>query len=406
MKAFNRYDVMDETEYWLTNNFMETIEGYLKGDAIVTNVGVFEYRHPDGTVIRELRPPEEVFDSASLNSLKMIPLTNNHPTELVNVDNIDQYGIGSTGTAVNNDSYAVAIPLTITKKDAIQDVMNGKRALSCGYTAEVEMTQGVWMGINYDGIQRNIKYNHVALVDKGRAGDLSKIKMDSKDAILSRVICTGKSIQLKEDSQLKGDSQTKINTNTQEVTMRKIILDDVEYQADEAVIAELKSAKKLALDSGAKLDILKSDSEKVQTTLQADLDVTKTKLDEAIQKIEQWENSPKLDEAEINKAVKARFDLLAHAKKAEVELKEDMSTVEIKTAVINKLVPSLNLDGKDELYIGVAFDSALATIPKKNEEENQKKILDSKEPETKIDSDVDAYTQYKMDLEKNSRGGK
>lgn len=49
---------LDDT-YW-------TDEGYLVDHPIVTSCGIFEYTNPDGSVRRELRLPENVFDEKSL----------------------------------------------------------------------------------------------------------------------------------------------------------------------------------------------------------------------------------------------------------------------------------------------------------------------------------------------------
>ena len=41
---------------------VKTAQGYLKADGLATRVGIFRYKLPDGTIQRELRPPDEVFD--------------------------------------------------------------------------------------------------------------------------------------------------------------------------------------------------------------------------------------------------------------------------------------------------------------------------------------------------------
>jgi hypothetical protein len=46
----------------------------------------------------------------------------------------------------------------------------GKRELSAGYRCLYEVTAGVWNGLHYDAIQRNIRGNHLALVTEGRMG--------------------------------------------------------------------------------------------------------------------------------------------------------------------------------------------------------------------------------------------
>jgi hypothetical protein len=63
-------------------------------------------------------------------------------------------------------------PSTINNADAIEDVLNGKRALSMGYECEIEKAPegATWLGMAYDSIQRNIRYNHCAIVDAARAG--------------------------------------------------------------------------------------------------------------------------------------------------------------------------------------------------------------------------------------------
>lgn len=51
-----------------------TAEGYFVDEPIVTSVGIFEYANPDGSIRRELRLPEDVFDTASLESYQGKPL--------------------------------------------------------------------------------------------------------------------------------------------------------------------------------------------------------------------------------------------------------------------------------------------------------------------------------------------
>lgn len=50
---------------------------------------------------------------------------------------------------------------------------------SPGVTSGID---GIPDGLHYDVIQRNIRGNHVALVDKGRAGETACLRMDSADA--------------------------------------------------------------------------------------------------------------------------------------------------------------------------------------------------------------------------------
>ena len=66
---------------WMSEPFEKTPEGFLKGRAIITSTGVFPYKDATGNVRRELRLPEDVFDPAHLDSLKLKPVTNEHPAK-------------------------------------------------------------------------------------------------------------------------------------------------------------------------------------------------------------------------------------------------------------------------------------------------------------------------------------
>ena len=56
----------------------KTPEGFLHDSPVLSRVGVFEYRQPDGTIRREFRPPEEVFHADHLASLNLKPITDEH----------------------------------------------------------------------------------------------------------------------------------------------------------------------------------------------------------------------------------------------------------------------------------------------------------------------------------------
>lgn len=158
-----------------------TEHGYLRADAFVTRTGIFEYQLLDGSIRRELRPAEEVFDWNSLHTLSEIPITNDHPPSMLDANNTRNYVIGWTSKDVRKNKHFVECGLTIIAQDAINEIISGKKQeTSCGYVCDIEETPGVWQGERYDAIQRNIRYNHVAVVEYGRAGRDVKIHMDSQ----------------------------------------------------------------------------------------------------------------------------------------------------------------------------------------------------------------------------------
>ena len=79
--------------------------------------------------------------------------------------------VGSTGTdAVFNAPY-LQNSLVIWDAEAIESVEDDtQREISCAYHYVADMTSGTFEGVPYDGIMREIRGNHVALVSQGRAG--------------------------------------------------------------------------------------------------------------------------------------------------------------------------------------------------------------------------------------------
>jgi hypothetical protein len=78
------------------------------------------------------------------------------------------------------------------------------------------------------------------------------------------------------------------------------------------------------------------------------------------------------------------MELLRNADKAKVEVKEDMSDVDIKKAIITSQFPKANFDGKDEVYIQARYDAAVEMIGVKADGETRAATSDLP-PETHAD---------------------
>lgn len=383
MKEVKRFDNIDNSQ-WMTQPFEKTPEGFLKGRAIVTSIGVFTYKRKDGTIQRELRLPENVFSFDTLNSMKLKPVTLNHPTELVTSENAKELQVGSLGDnpssstqwdepGVKTDGINCAIDMIITRQDAIDAVWNGKQALSMGYTCDLEKAEegASWCGVEYDFIQRNIRYNHCAIVDSARAGDNAKIELraDSEDAVLEDILIT--------------------KTDGGNAMLKKLNLDGIEYEAEESVIkaynAEKTRADKAendACETKKSMDKAVADMEKKVTEfekriseLEAERDTAKDKADSAEKELEELKKTS-MDSNKLDEAVNARLELLHNAEKAGVEVKKDMSESDIKKAVIASKFPSANFDGKDEVYVQARYDATIELLAEKNDASNRQVTSD------------------------------
>jgi hypothetical protein len=137
-----KLDALKKDRYQITD------EGFLTCRATVTRAGVFDYQDEAGNLVRELRSEEEVFAEDSLATLRMIPVTFQHPqAKRVTVDNNRQLNVGLTGEVVTHDDQFVNCTVKILDKAVVAYVLDrhsqGKDVeLSCGYEAEVLQVSG------------------------------------------------------------------------------------------------------------------------------------------------------------------------------------------------------------------------------------------------------------------------
>ncbi|QOF95653.1 DUF2213 domain-containing protein [Novacetimonas hansenii] len=117
---------------------------------------------------RLLRAPDELARAAP--TFNAIPVLADHAH--VSADNPRRdITVGATGTDCAFADPYLDNALAIWDADAIAMVRDGgRRELSCAYRYDADMTPGRWRGQPYDGVMRNIRGNHVALVPAGRAG--------------------------------------------------------------------------------------------------------------------------------------------------------------------------------------------------------------------------------------------
>ena len=158
-----------------------TPEGFVVVRGAIARTGVQIYRAVelglDGDpmrVIRLHRPADEVFAPASMATFEGAPLTNDHPADGVTADNWRQVVVGDV-RQVARDGDLMRATLTVRDASAIAALNAGRVQISNGYFFDPDMTPGVADGQPYDGVQRNIRGNHVALVDEARCGPVCRI---------------------------------------------------------------------------------------------------------------------------------------------------------------------------------------------------------------------------------------
>jgi hypothetical protein len=119
-------------------------------------------------IYRLLRAPDELEKSVpTWNGIQLLKV---HKPVDVKEPEIREI-VGTTGTNAEFVTPYLRNSLVLWTQEGIDLVESQKqRELSCGYHYDPDMTPGVYDGEPYDGVMRNIRGNHVAIVEEGRAG--------------------------------------------------------------------------------------------------------------------------------------------------------------------------------------------------------------------------------------------
>lgn len=171
------------------NKFIDNSGYLICNDAVLARTGKQEYLKSeifpnavDGDSIIEVdRKPEQVFADATIYSFENKPLTCEHPYENVNPENYKEYSVGyvrDVHRGTYNGQDVLKGTLVVTDASIIEDIQNGIRTeLSCGYDCDITEEEHPQ--------QINIRGNHVALCEQGRAGIAKiidkKTVMDAND---------------------------------------------------------------------------------------------------------------------------------------------------------------------------------------------------------------------------------
>jgi len=314
-----------------------TKDGYLVAYAKVARTGVQEYLGSelgsDKEIVRVMRPESEVFAKDSLSSYSGKPMTNDHPSEPVTAETWKRDAIGAIGEEVMRDGDYIRVPLIMMDAAAIEDYKAGKRELSMGYEADIEFVDHA----DYDAIQKNIRINHIALVEKGRAG--------------------GAKIGDAGGQKTNGQSQkTEVNPMTKKVKFGDVTIEVSEQAAEaiEALTEQLKTAKEEA---------------------QASADAKDKELAERDGEIEKLKgNSMTADK--LDAAIAERVAIIADAKKiADLDYSKK-SPADIRRAAVAAVIGDDKLKDKSDAYVEARFDVLLDAAASKKQEKQTQNVSD------------------------------
>lgn len=356
-----------------------TADGYMAIHARAARTGVYQYLgreiDPEGKhfaadqIVNVYRPPDEVFDKASLGSFVGKPITDDHPAQGVDASNWRDLARGTIMGAAKDGEY-VGFDLAFLDAQMITKIDDGKRELSNGYSARLDVEDGVAPdGTAYQAVQREIRGNHVAVVDAGRAGSACCIG----DAAICTVIPSDEVKKILVDQRTydaardgvikgadKGDRQVpKI------ILVDGLQLDISNVDVAEATITKLIADAKAAVDAKAKAegDVAQLTADKAALT--AEVTDLKGQLDKA-----------KITPAALRDAAKSYADVMGKAKALGVEIADDADELAIKRAVVDAKLGD-DAKGWSDEQIAIGF-TALT--------KDAKPVEDAKQPDKLADA--------------------
>jgi hypothetical protein len=377
-----RYDVSAIQNYEFTD------EGYLRVKARIARTGIQSYTDANGGIRLEYRPEEEVAADAALDSFREKCVTKEHPPVLLDASNTKDYAVGFTSADVSYSEGFVESTLTVTDKEAIDEIMRGNvREVSCGYKVDYSPEPGITSdGQHYDGIQKNIRGNHVAIVNRARGGAQVRLMLDSADAAVNDLITHQKGV----------------------IMAANIAFDGVSFEADPAlaaaISAERDDAKGGYADMKRKYEDAMAEASKMKEEMDAMEKEMKGKCDSAEGRADALSEEVNSLKADLEAAQKVNVDSLVEERialidKARTSLDSAFDfagkTVrEIMEASVKSVRGDIDLSERSDDYVTAMFDT-LADVARSDSTDELRKAVAS------IASPVSAPSSY-MDKLQNA----
>jgi len=365
-------------------------DGRLRVRATFSRVGPLNYLRADGTMQTEIVTADELFREDSLETAGLAPVTLGHPPDgMVTPKTWKKYAVGASGSTViaNRVDGLVDVVFVIGDEEAIEAVESGRATeVSAGYSTLVE-PRG-------DGkfYQTNRQYNHLAIVERGRAGPGVRLHLDAAEdwAVMADAVEVEIKVEL-EDEPEEGDEieidleDDKVNTDSKGgcdcmpgMKYKGMDMEEEVFDAFKAMEGELETLKK-----DMKGMIPKKDSayeEKVDALAGENAGLrTRVAALEA-------ELGTRMDASAVEEAAQARLDaymeclpLLPEG----VRFDATLSPIEWRKAAIAAANPSVDLEGRSDDFVNGMF-STMQVVTAKAEakvdaakSEGFRRILDS-----------------------------
>lgn len=244
------------------------------------------------------RPLEELSSAETIKSINGIPIHLEHHDDAGEPED-KQTRVGTTGTDGAFNAPFLMNSLHIFDQDAINRINDGSmKELSLAYTYIPEFKSGVTDdGEKYDFVQRQIRANHLALVENGRAGPSVKVSDSGKEINMADI-----------ENKDAGTEQREVDLAQQIIDLHKV---DENGNVVDASDEDKEAAITKILDELKDKGMSDEDLKKMKDTL-SDLAYSKATGDEApdsgMKKGEAEDDDEELDEKMKDPTFKSGFE--------------------------------------------------------------------------------------------------
>lgn len=332
----------------------------------VSRVGDLTY-YKDGQPQIQSVTASTLYDQDSLDTAWGKPITSDHPPEPVSMENSTKYQAGMTLNSFVLDNGFLTTVAVITDRNLVDSVINGeKNQVSAAYTADL---------VEKDGHleQTNRRYNHFAIVRRGRAG--ADVKVHLSD-----------SYQKSDDvwhTDIDQLPELEMTDNLTQSQLTQVEIDGVKYDSSEDLAKAIVSLQNSIRDSKAKSELL--------TGKLTALEITKDTYDQAPDYKGYFEIRTL---AAMNQD---SYD--PEFKKSIPEMKIDI----LRSRLSEDQIKLLNLDAWSSDYIDGVLQGVLASQPKRVTPSESLKMVMVQDQSPKLDDMEAIRIKYATAISQNGK---
>lgn len=222
-KRFDRVEISPETLQRLAAT------GFLTYEFVAAKPGVYPYYDNElERVVYELKHPDDLLRPEVVSQLNHLPITEDHPSEMVNLDN-SYLVMGVTHSDSRIEDGVLLGSGTVFEPGLVAKIVNHQKdGCSVGFVCELVDEIGDYEGQRYERRQTNFKFNHLAMCALPRCGPDCVARVDSLDKDADVAV------------QVMDEAVPLLNERRQVKEMKKIRIDSAEFEVPDEVAAKLE----------------------------------------------------------------------------------------------------------------------------------------------------------------------